>query len=75
MLLCFFWLQVISLKKCGISDDPKDYFLADMIEGSKDERELDPNEIPYNITPKGSANILRLYIRYGWTSPCTCPLE
>ena len=56
-------LQVLSLKKCGISDDPADYYLVDLQDSPKEERELSPDEQPYNIPPK-SHGILRLYIRY-----------
>ena len=57
-------VQVISLKKCGISDDPAEYYLADAMDKDEMERELLPDEIPYNIQPKGPTGILRLYIRY-----------
>ena len=60
--------QVISLKKCGISDDPADYYLVDVQESDKEERELLPDENPYNIAPK-SHGILRLYIR---CATCDC---
>lgn len=53
-------LLVISLKKCGISDDPANYYLSDMVDDK--ERELLPDEIPYNIQTKGP--ILKLHIRH-----------
>lgn len=57
--------QVISLRKCGISDNPADYCLVELVDGQKGvERELEPDETPYNIQSKGP--ILRLYIR------CAC---
>ena len=59
-------MQVISLKKCGISDDPEEYYLADGMDKDQ-ERELAPDEIPYNIEAKGHAGILRFYMRY-----CAC---
>ena len=56
---------MISLKKCGISDDPNDYYLVDVLDSDKgEEKELAPEDIPYNITAKGP--ILKLYIR------CVC---
>ena len=56
-------LQSISLRKCGISDDPSDYYLAEMIDSSRgEERELDPNELPYNVKTS-SYGLIRLYIR------------
>lgn len=54
---------MLSLKKCGISDEPDDYFLADASEKDQ-EREVAPDEIPYNIDAKGHAGIARFYIRY-----------
>ena len=55
---------MISLKKCGISDDPEQYYLADVTDSERSiERELASDEIPYNLPPK-SHGILRLYIRY-----------
>lgn len=56
---------MISLKKCGISDDPDEYYLADGMDHKEEERELAPDEIPYNIDAKGHAGILRFYIRWG----------
>ncbi len=58
-------LQVISLKKCGISDDPADYYLVDVLECNREERELLPDECPYNLPSKShGVGVLRLYIRY-----------
>ncbi len=68
-------LQVLSLYKCGISDNSDEYYLAEKIDPEKrQERELNPSENPYNIQPRGQG-ILRLYIRYagflteGWYLP------
>ena len=55
--------QSISLRKCGISEDPLLYYLAEVIDSSKgEERELKPDEHPYDIAYKGHG-ILKLYIR------------
>lgn len=55
--------QSISLRKCGISEDPSLYYLAEVTDSSKgEERELKPDEHPYDITYKGHG-LLKLYIR------------
>ena len=42
--------QSISLRKCGISEDPSEYYLAEIINSSKgEERELKPDEHPFDI--------------------------
>jgi len=57
-------LLSISLRKCGISDSPKNYFLAELVDSERgEERELDPSEFPYNIQQPGYGP-LRLYIRH-----------
>lgn len=56
--------QSISLRKCGISEDPFLYYLAEVTDSSKgEERELKPDEHPYDIVYKGQG-ILKLYIRW-----------
>ena len=56
--------QRISLRKCGISEDPSQYYLAEITDSSKgEERELQPDEHPYDIQHKG-LGLLKLYIRY-----------
>lgn len=62
--------QIISLRKCGISDDPGEYYLADVSDSdNNEERELAPDEPPYNIPPR-SHGVLRLYIRSVITISC-----
>jgi hypothetical protein len=53
----------VSLRKCGISEDPSQYFLAEIIDSSKgEERELKPDDHLYDIPVKGQG-LLKLYIR------------
>lgn len=65
------FLQSISLRKCGISDDPSEYFLAEMIDSSHgEERKLDPVESPFNIKGKTAFGLIKLYIRYCLAIAC-----
>lgn len=56
-------LLSISLRKCGISDPPDDYFLVDVIDSAKgQERPLAPSDLLYTL-PQTGYGPLRLYIR------------
>ena len=56
--------QSISLRHCGISDNPEKYFLAEVVDSAReDERELNPSEFPYDIQHAGYG-LLKLYIRH-----------
>ncbi len=65
-MMIILYLQTISVRKCGISEDIADYYLAEMLDSQKAlERELDPNEIPHDIQ-FGAHGLLRLYLRLPW---------
>ena len=53
---------MISLRKCGISDPPTNYYLAEVIDAAKNERELGASEFPYDLKQIGYGP-LKLYIR------------
>ena len=58
-------LQVVSLRKCGISDPPTNYYLAEVVDrdiSKNRERELAPSELPYELKHTGIGP-LKLYIR------------
>ena len=54
--------QVVSLRKCGISDPPTHYYLAEIIDAAKNERELETLEYPYELKQHGYGP-LKLYVR------------
>ena len=55
--------KVISLRKCGISDPPTNYYLAEVVDAARNERELQPSECPYDLKQIGYYGPLKLYIR------------
>ena len=55
-------LQIVSLRKCGISDPPTNYYLAEVVDAAKNERELQLCECPYDLKQIGYGP-LKLYIR------------
>ena len=55
--------KVISLRKCGISDPPTNYYLAEVVDAARNERELQPSECLYDLKQIGYYGPLKLYIR------------
>ena len=66
--VCVCGHKVVSLRKCGISDPPTNYYLAEVVDAAKNERELLRHEYPYELKQIGYGP-LKLYMR---ARVCVC---